>query len=264
MVITIAGLCILMILLWQGMKKSVAEWLPSTTPATHYTPEAFAGDIYHKPNFSLSYVEKYELPEWVSYTLTIDMMNKPKYPRDQDFEPDPEIRTKSAHYHDYKGSGYRRGHLVPSADMAWDKTSMDATFLLSNIAPMRAAFNDGIWLDLENQVRDWSRLYKSVQVVAGPVFSEVQTTIGKNEVAVPRYFYKAVFTRKNDQPLVIGFLFDQTEPEFRPLSEYIVPIDSIEKLTGIDLFSGLFGDWDTEIKMEQARTEPGRNWPINY
>ena len=125
-----------------------------------YLPDPKQGVVYYKPGFSLSYVEEYELPEWVVYHLTVDMMNKPKHDRDQDFNPDPAIKTGSGHYRDYKSSGYRRGHLVPSADMAWNKEAMDATFLLSNVAPMRQQFNDGIWLELEHNVRDWSRKYK--------------------------------------------------------------------------------------------------------
>lgn len=247
------------------MLRGVAD--PAITTSTHaearYIPDAVNGKIYQKPGFSLSYVEEYELPEWVAYTLTIDMMNSPKHERDQEFQPDPHIATGSAHYHDYKGSGYRRGHLVPSADMAWDKASMDATFHLSNVAPMVQAFNDGIWLELEHNVRDWSRRYKQVQVVTGPVFNLPVSTIGDNEVLVPRYFYKAVFAVHNQKPLVIGFLLDQTRDEYETLDQYIVPIDSIESVTGIDLFSNLYGSWDREIELEKTESALSDVWPLN-
>lgn len=250
MVVIIVGVMVLLMYLLQqwNTTENISGWVPST-----YFPEPNQGKVYHKPNFSLSYVEAYELPEWVAYTLTVDMMNKPKEKRDQDFEPDPSIPTGSGHYHDYKQSGYRRGHLVPSADMAWDKNSMDATFLLSNIAPMREEFNDGIWLELEHNVRDWSRKFKAIQVVAGPLFKDSDVTIGQNEILVPRYFYKAVFTVADSIPRVIGFLFDQHETSFGPLQDYIVSIDSIEKETGLDLFSNLYGDWDTEIHLEKEK-----------
>ncbi len=228
-----------------------------------YTPDPKNGIVYHKPGFSLSYVDQYELPEWVSYHLTVDMMNKPKHERDQDFDPDPAIESGSGHYKDYKGSGFRRGHLVPSADMAWNKEAMDATFLLSNVAPMREEFNDGIWLELEHNVRDWSRLYKSIRVVAGPVFEGANTTIGENQILVPEYFYKAIFTLHDGKPKVIGFLFDQMESVQGSLVEYMVPIDSIEKVTGLDLFEGLYGDWEIEIDLEKGDIKMADEWSLN-
>lgn len=227
-----------------------------------YEPDAKAGKVYEKPFFSLSYVEQYELPEWVSYHLTVDMLNHRKFPRTQDFNPDPAITTGSGHYHDYQSSGYRRGHLVPAGDMSWNKAAMDATFLLSNIAPMREEFNDGIWNELEQDVRDWARRYKDVIVVTGPVFQNPITSIGQNEILVPRYFYKAVFTTEDEKPKVIGFLFDQTNTMPGVLENYIVSIDSIEKVTGLDLFANLYGTWDKEIQLEKVKSSTG-DWPLN-
>jgi endonuclease G len=149
---------------------------------------------------------------------------------------------------------------VPSADMAWNKESMDATFLLSNIAPMLETFNDGIWLELEHNIRDWSRAYKEVTVIAGPVFDDPITTIGKNEVLVPKMFFKSVLTYDKNEPKVIGFLFDQTSPTYGRLEDYVVSIDSIEKVTGLDLFSNLYGDWDKEIALEKTNSS---EWNFN-
>jgi endonuclease G len=113
-----------------------------------YLPVAKDGVVYHKPGFSLSYVEKYELPEWVVYTLDVHMMNKSKNERTQDFNPDPAIATGSGHFWDYKKCGYRRGLLVTSSDMSSDIDAMNATFLLSNVAPLTPEFYDGIWIEL--------------------------------------------------------------------------------------------------------------------
>ncbi len=250
-------------LFWYNLKEYEGEEEQKITDNKDYLPLAKEGVIYHKPNYSLSFVEKYEIPEWVAYRLTVEMMNSPKTKRYQDFNPDPAITSGSAHYHDYKQSGFRRGHLVPSADMAWKKEAMDATFLLSNIAPMREEFNDGVWLELEHNVRDWSRRYKNILVVTGPIFNDPITSIGNNEVLVPRYFYKVVFTVANGKPDVIGFLFDQTILDDQRLENNIVPIDSIEKITGIDLFSNLYGDWDEEIRLEKQSSRAQGEWPFN-
>ena len=253
---------VILFLMW-GLKQ-VSE-LPQSTdsPKSVYHPDPVNGVIYHKPGFKLSYVEDYEMPEWVSYSLTVDMLNKPKFERNQDFEPDPAIRSGSAHYRDYKGSGYSRGHLVPSADMASNKESMDATFLMSNIAPMQPVFNNGIWNELEQNVRDWARKYESIQVITGPLFTNAGEHIGHNDVLVPRYFYKAVFTAHQDQPRVVAFLIDQQQSSFENLKDYVVSIDSLEMITGIDFFSNLYGDWEAEITLEKEAAYDPFVWPLN-
>ena len=166
----------------------------------------------------------------MSYDLTVGMLNKKKFKRDQDFHPDRDIATGSGHYRDYKSSGYRRGHLVPSADMAWKKKAMDATFLLSNIAPMRAEFNDGIWLELEHNVRDWGRRYKQGYSRHGASFFQKQLQpLGITRYWFPNIFYKAIFTAKDQQPDVIAFLFDQYNDQPGSLTEYVVSVDSFGK-----------------------------------
>ena len=237
----------------------------SETPITTsgYKPDPGVGQIYEKPGFTLSYAERYEVAEWVSYTLTRDMLDKPKFERNQDFEPDPQITSGSAHYRDYKGSGFRRGHLVPAADMAWHKSAMDATFLMSNVVPMRQAFNDGIWLELEQNVRDWARKYGEIRIVSGPVLEDIEQHFGRNEVHVPRFFYKAVFTANDANPKVIAFLLDQEADTYNTLDQYVISVDSLEQLTGIDLFSNLYGQWDTEITSERRRQWVEQDWPLN-
>src|SRR5688572_9158457 len=99
----------IMILFCYNLKDYKVEEEKKLADIKEFLPEAKQGVVYHKPNFSLSYVEQYEIPEWVAYRLTVDMMNLKKFPRDQDFNPDPIISEGSAHYHDYKQSGFRRG-----------------------------------------------------------------------------------------------------------------------------------------------------------
>src|SRR4026208_2290090 len=135
LMITIILIIGIFILFWYQLKEFQATENKIIESKKDYLPLANKGKIYNKSFFSFSYVEKFELAEWVAYRLTKEMMNKPNFPRNQDFNPDPEIETGSAHYHDYKQSGYRRGHLVPAADMSWNQEAMNSTFLLTNVAP---------------------------------------------------------------------------------------------------------------------------------
>ena len=263
LVVSVFLLLGIFLLFWYQLKDFQATEEKSVESAKDYLPSSLQGTVYEKPYFSLSYVEKFELPEWVAYRLTIDMLNRPKRPRNQDFNPDPAITSVSAHYRDYKSSGYRRGHLVPSADMAWNQEAMNATFLMSNVAPMLENFNDGIWLELEHNIRDWARKYKNIVVITGPLFNDSLGMIGENDVLVPRYFYKAVFTIDKVKPEAIGFIFDQKNENSMSLDHYIVPIDSIEKQSGLDLFANMYGDWDEEIRIEKKKGKERGEWPFN-
>ena len=84
-------------------------------------------------------------------------------------------------------------------------------------------------------------------------------TIGENEILVPQYFYKAVFTIDGDKPDAIGFLFKQDEATYETLDKYVVSIDSIEKITGLDLFANLYGNWDEEIRLEKQVNNESKN-----
>ena len=55
----------------------------------------------------------------------------------------------------------------------------------------------------------------------------------------------------------------QTELNFGTLDQYIVSIDSIEKQTGLDLFSNLYGNWEREIKVEKEKNVSKNEWPFN-
>ena len=104
--------------------------------------------------YTLCYRESYEQAEWSAYCLRAFMLQK-NAKRTNDFRPDPEILGGSATLADYKRSGYDRGHLTPAGDMVFSREAMSETFYMSNMCPQAAAFNRGIWKDLEDQVREW-------------------------------------------------------------------------------------------------------------
>jgi endonuclease G, mitochondrial len=185
--------------------------------------------------YSLSYNENYEQADWVSYTLTREnLINKENMRRDN-FKPDPKVKTGSAHPDDYKKSGYDRGHLAPAADFSWSETAMDESFYMSNMSPQVPSFNRGIWKKLEDQVRTWALENQRVFIVTGPILEKDLPTIGKNNVAVPKYYYKVILDI--DEPDIKGIAFIMPNSgSNETLAKYSVSIDSIEKLTSINFF----------------------------
>lgn len=211
------------------------------------------------PGHILVYDQKHKQAKWVAHIATPDLI-KGNLARIDSFLPDPLVKGGTAVTTDYWNSGYDRGHLVPSADMRWNQEALAATYLYSNISPQKPELNRGSWAELE----DWLRRYvnfsrKRVFVVTGPVLREglpvMQKPNRQNEVSIPELFFKAIVDLDSEQPKAIAFIQANQANEYPPIS-YAVPIDSVEKLTGLDLFHSL--EDALEARLEAMR-EP-RDW----
>lgn len=239
------------------------EWadegaMPGTRVQAQYAGEAYflpkgtSGQLIDHGGFILSYHEQWEQAEWVAYLLTRDHLQQEWNERNDNFRPDPRVKSGSATLSDYLGSGYDRGHLAPFADFAWDKKLADATFYLSNVSPQARQFNQGVWRELEELTRDWANREERLYVVTGPVTTtDPKGYIGRdNRVAIPSAFYKVLLDLDEPQRKAIAFVIPN-EISFHPLTDYIVSIDEVEKLTGIDFFADLMPD-DLEAELEAS------------
>ena len=139
---------------------------------------------------------------------------------------------------DYRHRGCDRGHMPPSADMKWDKTAMEESFLLSNICPQIPELNRGRWKELEEQIREWAQQDSALLITCGPIVSTSRKTIGRHEIIVPARFFKVVAVPYSGTPRGIAFIFDN-EAEQPSLKELAITIDSVERVTGIDFFHNL-------------------------
>jgi endonuclease G len=202
--------------------------------------------IIHHTGYSLVYSEQNEQAEWVAYTLTKEKTAK-LYDRTDKFVPDPAISTGSANSNDYAGSGYDRGHLAPAADMGWSSTAMAESFYYSNMSPQLPAFNRGIWKKLEELVRTWAVEYNSIEIVTGPVLTNGLKSIGPDKVSVPNYYYKVILDYEEPDIKGIGFILPNAGST-RPLQDYAVTIDSVEKVTGIDFYPALPDEQEKKIE----------------
>ncbi len=216
--------------------------------------------------YSLCYRESYEQAEWSAYCLR-DWMLQKNAKRTNDFRPDPQIEGGSATLADYKKSGYDRGHLTPAGDMVFSREAMSETFYMSNMCPQAAAFNRGIWKDLEDQVREWVRLYGAAYVVSGPVLSkpaEEYPFIGQSKVAVPEFFYKAILVpiyqdgAEQDSPdaletcadvIAIAFVIPNKGCD-GDFWRYAKSVDEAEEITGLDFFPLLEDDVENRVEAE--------------
>lgn len=155
-------------------------------------------------------------------------------PRQGQFHPDDRLPpTDQAQLADYRRSGYDRGHMTPSGDMA-DETAQQQSFSLANVVPQTAALNRGIWVGIETAVRRLAMREGELYLVTGPAFQGGQLqSIGPSGVLVPSVTWKAVY-----DPRAGGAGAYVCENTATPACE-VVSVAALTRVVGIDPFPSL-------------------------
>jgi len=222
-----------------------------------FLPTSTTNQIIKHDYYTLSYSEKHEQAEWVAYELKKSYVRNSNFKRPY-FIEDSKVKTGSADWRNYKKSGYDKGHLCPAGDMEFAINAYNDTFFTSNISPQIHDFNGGIWNRLEQKTRYWATKYDGVYVITGGVLNSSLKTIGKEEVSVPNYFYKILLDNSNGQYKMIAFLVPSKKSN-KPLYDFVVSVDRIEKMTGIDFFPKL--NDKTENSLEKSSDY--KSWSFN-
>ena len=218
-------------------------------------PEEKQGQIIQRTGYTLAYDAKNKTPQWVAWELT-DKETRGKEERTNDFQPDPEVIGTKVVTYDYSGSGYDRGHMAPAGDMKWSKQAMQESFYMTNICPQDHNLNTEDWNDLEMKSREWARRYGKVHIVCGPIYKGIKNEyIGEHRVKVPDAFFKVILIDDARKSYALGFLFENKAGE-RPLKEYLVSVDEIERITGMDFFSVLPDNLEDRLEAETRRELP--------
>lgn len=156
--------------------------------------------------------------------------------RSEAYRKDQRI-TDSPNPNDYKGSGYDRGHLVPSGDMSFSIQALKSTFLMTNITPQRPELNRCAWLRLENSIRNWCHRNTSLRVNTGALFvNKNQPSLIKQKTPIPDAFYKAIYCPKRNN--AIAFVLPNGTAR-KSLPSYQVSIEHLEEITETKIFPEL-------------------------
>lgn len=196
------------------------------------------------PGFTVHYNSHWHLPNCVVYTLTASE-TRGRSERQETFEKDENVWGCAAP-EEYAGTGYDRGHMAPAGDFKWSDEAMESTFKMSNVCPQDHQLNKGAWNDLEIKVREWARRDKKLVIYTGPVFADKKNpekitrsrSNKKGRVAVPTAFYKIIYAPTARPARAIAFIMPN-EPCDDELKNYVVTIDEVERLTGLDFLSSL-------------------------
>ena len=231
-----------------GTYSDASANLPKTEFPAILLPSSTTGAIVEHEHFMLSYNEPFEQAEWVVHVLKREHLTSDNRKRPY-FIEDPMVKTKSADWRNYKGSGYDRGHLCPAGDRRFSVQAYNETFYTSNISPQNKDFNAGVWNRLELQVRQWAKKNGTLFIVTGGVLEAGLSEIGEEDVDVPRYFYKIVAKGNSKNLKVLAFLMLGVEST-KPLQQFTVSVDRIEKMTGIDFFEKLPDGQEMEMESQ--------------
>lgn len=163
-------------------------------------------------------------------------------------------RTELSDYKDMNQGNFNRvlsrGHMAPAGNHKASQLAMDQTFLLgANIVPQEYSNNAGRWNSLEMYTRNLTKQFSDVYVVSGPAFVPILDSktnrkhikyevIGESNVACPSHLYKVVVAHdgtKNKIAVGAFLMPNQHIPSSHSIFDYMVPIETIEKLVGFDL-----------------------------
>jgi len=144
--------------------------------------------------FATSFDNEIHCPVWSAYHLDKAQQDKDQGGR-KGFKYDPDVPKEdqaSSTADAFKKENRDIGHLAPSSTFSFDKSAdgaWDHTYLMTNVAPQGAWFNEHPWAMLERHMRDYvvdnnAELY----VVTGVIQANPVKLDGDD--AVPQYYYK--------------------------------------------------------------------------
>lgn len=207
---------------------------------------------------------EYKLAAWAFHLLLPDVLVG-GVSRTNDFRKDSLIECGDGIEQDYftkaqqsdgtfkfENFGFDRGHLAPSADFRWSQKALSESYFYSNMTPQRPGFNRESWAELEDLMRRiMANTPKPYYIVTGPVLEKSLPKVekGTNHLPIPELHYKIIVDLSGENPKGMAFLMPNKKCDLPP-SAYVVSIDSVEKLTGLNFFSKL--DVQTADKIEST------------
>jgi len=165
---------------------------------------------------------------------------------------------------------YARGHQIPDADRRGVAEMQKQTYYVTNSTPqMQNCFNDHVWVNLENEVRNMVPSGDTLYVVTGAAFNKVGedkeiTYISPRKdpksCPVPNYYYKVLLKVKRTGDKVtsastIGFWLEHKSTYSAYDYKYnAVTVNTIETYMGIDFFANLPDDIEEKAEANSSIT----------
>ena len=220
-------------------RKSTSQAQPTNVPTPLMAAPIANEIVLEREGYTCSYNPDTRQPNYVSWALTPFRLDG-KVKRTDSFSTDPDLNEQQqSKLEDYKFSGYSRGHMCPAADNKWSLTAMEQSFFLSNICPQTQTLNGGDWEELESTCRTWVKSgCTTLYIVCGPLFAAPPHRKLHKRIPVPEKFFKAIMCLDKGKEKGIAFVYSNNT-ESHPMDYYVCTIDSVEKITGYNLFQSV-------------------------
>lgn len=198
--------------------------------------------------------------EWGGDPFQLD----PKVPSS---EQPPVTGEFSSSYYPGTGTRYDRGHICASQDRMCSMEVNEQTFYMTNMMPQVNDFNSGIWAKMEGQLRAWNiSSFRDVLYICkgGTIDKESQIlSRTRSGFIVPRYFFMAVLCKEANTYKALGFWVEHLDADHSDdsLREYVVNIDRLEQLTGLDFFCNLPDEIEDEVE-SASRNQIISEWKL--
>jgi len=174
--------------------------------SSQFINEDNCNQILDKEYFQVCYDYNLKTAKAVTYTLYGDLVNETNIKKRPSFKIDKEVEKKyRASTKDYTKSGYDRGHLANDSSFDWSQESLNATYKLTNIIPQVRKVNRYTWIKVERYARFIATKLGEVKIINIVTYPKNPTRIGKNQIAVPKGFYKILYN--NDQNYLKCFYY---------------------------------------------------------
>ena len=199
-------------------------------------PYNITNETIYYTGMVMSFNKDLHIPNWCAWELRREETIA-TVPKGERYIYDSNV-DGCAYSEDYKSSGYDRGHMVPQADMRWNQEALRCVSLMTNICPQKHELNNGAWRTLEENCRKWANIDGSIEIICGPIISDIEEYIGTTKVAVPKSYFKVIISTEVLPPRGIGFIMPN-EYVNGGMQVCAISIDSVENVTGYDSFPNI-------------------------
>lgn len=173
-------------------------------------------------------------PLWSAERLTDERIRRAREVgrKGEFFEETGLPENDRAEFRDYRGSGWSRGHMSPSADFS-NLRSQQESFSLANIIPQNTENNENLWAGIESSVRSLAVKDGELYVITGPIFLSGALKRANGQVLIPTKLFKLVYDTKYRKAAV--YVADNIDTwEYK-----VISVLELEAMTGIDFMPSL-------------------------
>ena len=216
--------------------------------------------VLDRGDFKIGWSDSLRRPVWCAYHVLREKQYVPEIR--PSFKKDFDVPTSPAP-DAYSHTGYDRGHLAPNWAIAtrYGREAQKLTFRMTNVAPQSPALNRQVWRDVEHRIADlWTARYGEIWVVVGclPPSETCSETLHGSRITVPEGYYQIVIAQEGMDVRMLAVVFPQTVGWAEWAARYLVTVDEIEQLTGLDFNP----DLPSFIQDQLEADLPNRLWPI--